>query len=483
LTGPRKRLFLYPRGHLKTTVITIAHSIQWILNYPDVRILLSMATGDQVQRVMQEVLFCFRYNERFRWLYPDYCPAARTAKEFGTNDGFTVPNRKRRWMKEATVSTASVGKVIASGHYEVIKHSDLVDKENVKTPNQVADVISHFRYMNPLLERGPVAPHHGWTDVEGTRYDYSDLYGHIVDEEEKLPAEERTWQILVRSAINPDNTTLWPRRFPIAELKQMEKDLGPFIYCCQMLQRPIPVGSGLASKEEIVWVRPDIIKQLLPMLRLSCTIDLAGMEPDKTSGDFTVMTTAGWDRDGRLTVVDIRCDHYSAEQVIDLMFSLASTYKLECFKIEKDAHARVLLPCLKREISKRGQLTGRWLPPVVTLQRDNRTSKKQRIKGLQPFFAAGLIRFADGGAAKIETIQQILRFSQTSHYHDDILDTLADHLQGRDGEAAADLVPDAPRGEDPAAPRDQFLGFDPAGAEQWLLDAGGARYFDEMTGL
>jgi len=69
LEGARRLLVLYPRGHLKTTIVTIAHTIQWIINYPDVRILISTATGDQAQKIMREIRtsssilifdFCFR---------------------------------------------------------------------------------------------------------------------------------------------------------------------------------------------------------------------------------------------------------------------------------------------------------------------------------------------------------------------------------------------------------------------------------------
>ena len=40
----RQMLLLYPRGHAKSTLATIAFVIQWILNYPNVRILLTTAT-------------------------------------------------------------------------------------------------------------------------------------------------------------------------------------------------------------------------------------------------------------------------------------------------------------------------------------------------------------------------------------------------------------------------------------------------------
>lgn len=483
LQGPRKRLFLDPRGHLKTTVITIAHSIQWIINFPDIRILLSMATGDQVTRVMQEILFHFRFNEKFRWLFSDFCPNARTAKDFGNNECFTVPARRRKWMKEPTVSTCSVGKVVASGHYEVIKNSDLVDKENVKTPSQIADVVSHFRYLNPLLERGPIAPHHGWTDVEGTRYDFADLYGQIMDDEDKAKPEDKIWQVSLRAAVKEDGNPLWPERFPHSELQQIERDMGPYIYAGQYLQKPIPVGSGLATKEEITFV-PERILGGIPMV-LHMTVDLAGMDP-QSNGDYTAICTAGFDRDGRMNVLDQRCSRYDPFEVIEILFLLNEKFKgVLDIKIEKDAHMRVLGPFLQREQMKR-----KFLPPIVPIKRDNRTSKKQRIKGLQPWFKAGIIRFSDAIGCKTELIQQITRFSDTSTYHDDILDTLTDQMQNRDGGIIADVMPDAPRGQSelgmaPLGVRGRFLGFGPYDhGPMWEGDSENiSQYVQEMTGL
>ena len=48
-----------------------------------------------------------------------------------------------------------------------------VDENNVKTPNQINDVISHFGHMDPLIERypsdDPTRPRQGFQDVEGRR--------------------------------------------------------------------------------------------------------------------------------------------------------------------------------------------------------------------------------------------------------------------------------------------------------------------------
>src|SRR5580765_3828370 len=38
LEGPRERIILIPRNHMKTYIANIAHTLQWIINYPNVRI-------------------------------------------------------------------------------------------------------------------------------------------------------------------------------------------------------------------------------------------------------------------------------------------------------------------------------------------------------------------------------------------------------------------------------------------------------------
>src|SRR6516162_8127095 len=102
LEGCRQNLILFPRGHLKTSIITIAHIIQWILNYPNVRIALSMAIGDQTEKVMREIKGHFQYNNIFRLTFPDYCPPPKKSADWGNMQEFIVPKRTMH-RKEPTV--------------------------------------------------------------------------------------------------------------------------------------------------------------------------------------------------------------------------------------------------------------------------------------------------------------------------------------------------------------------------------------------
>lgn len=474
MQGPRNQLILFPRGHLKTTIITIAHTIQWVINYPNIRILLSTATGDQVKKMLNEVKGHFQYNPGFRQVFPDYCPPPKKAGDWGSQEEFTVPNRTIH-RKEPTVSSCSVGKVIAGAHYEVIKNSDLVDKENVKTPNQIADVISHFGYLNPLLERSELPPFHGWTDVEGTRYDFGDLYGRLL--------ASGTWTTLIRPRDEQDS--VWPARFPLTELKRIEREVGPYIFSCQYRNKPIPPEGGLCDPKDVVFLPRSILGQILPGLRLHCTVDLHGLEPAKNDNDFTVLNVHGFDRDGRLYIVDVRRGRFTPSQFVDQFFDIMRCWpSLIDFKIEKVLLWAALHATLKAEMAKRQRFAC-----IIEIKRDTHTGKQQRIRGLQPWFRSGRIRFADDLSCKTDILQEIMEFpSQSSGVHDDVLDTCADALQNEDGEVNYDVVPDG--GFSPRLqfglekPKDRFLGFGENGIEQWLYGTEGKeKETDAMMGV
>src|SRR6266850_4434571 len=473
LEGKRKTLILMPRGHLKTTVATIAYGIQWLINYPDVRILLSSATGDQVAGFLREMKSHFQVNERFRYYFPDFCPH-KNVKEFGNQDSFSLPNRQvllsTGVQKEFSVKTVSVGAVVASAHYDVILNDDPVDKENVRTPEQIANVKSHLGYLWPLLETAPGADkradgyRRGWWHYTGTPYDFSDASSSILDSEAALPEDKKTYFIYKQSALISGELseepcmkaacglfglhqlidhakTLWPSRMPARALLDIAKDplQGYSLLSSQYLMNPIPEKSGLIeSPDQIVWVPMDAVKKIYAYLSLHVTIDLAGMEPSTNKladNDFTVINLHGFGHDGTLFILNVLRGRYTPMEVIDLLFNLAKLHpRIMDFKVEKEAHARVLLPFLKREMVKRQT----WLP-MVEIRRDNRTSKQQRIKGLQPWFRNGSIKFADNQPHKLAIINEIMRFPKFAH--DDILDTIADAMQGRDGSVQMDVVP------------------------------------------
>lgn len=457
--GNRNFLALFPRDHLKTSIVTIGHTIQWILNYPeDVRILLSFSSGDHGDRIMTAILGHFRYNANFRFWYPEWCPPAKNARDFGSLQSFTVPNRTRQ-ITEPTVMAVSVGKMIAGTHQDVHKHSDLVDKENIKTAAGIRDVNDHFKYTDPLLAR--VAGEQGWRDVEGTTYDYSDLYGHIKDTEAGLPAERRSWRIVERGAqINATTgKTLWPHRYSWGALEKIKDLVGLYIFEAQYNMRCIAPEGGLATREQIRFIPRARVRELMPQYRIHTTVDLAGME-EKVDGAFCAITTCGFLSSGYIHVIDVRHGHFTPFQVIWHFFDIYARYHPRDFKMEKNHHAQVLEPFLRQEMTKRGVYLN-----VMNIPRDNAVSKDNRISGLQSWFAAKRILFVDDLPCDGHLVMEITRFNK--YKYKDILDTLADQLQHADGNGIEpDLYPATANEPQAAVGMEglglaKFMGFDP----------------------
>lgn len=439
LEGSRKNLILFPRGHLKSTVATIAHSIQWILNYPNIRILVTTATEDLARDFLLGIKSAFTSNENLRMLFPEFC----TQGELGSGERFTIPcrNDSNKFFgqggKEPTIRTSTVGSAITGYHGDIQKSDDLVEKQNSSTPRGIEDVKWHFGNMHPLLETyaNPGGdPLVGWVDLIGTPWDFSDLYQTLQDAEDKLPEDRKSWNIVRRSAAPnwPAGPFLWPERVGYKALKAIEDDptKGPAVLSAQYLMNPIVAGQGLINDvNQIVFTPRKVMDEILPRLSLYAAMDLAGMDPDArgNDNDYTCLMVGGFNRDGRLYIPFVMHGRPTPEEAIDWIFEAFRIYPgIIKLKMEKEAHSRVLGTFLKQRMAR----AGKYLP-IQAEPRNNQQSKKDKIRGLQPWFSSGNIRFADDLSCRTHLVNEIKGFPKFRH--DDILDCATDIMfEGRD---------------------------------------------------
>ena len=458
LEGPRQVLILVPRGHLKSTIVTIAHNIQWLLNYPNIRIRLHSATAKQVEGFYRELRSHFISNQNFRDLFPEFVPTGKKSgkvEDFGNMEGFDTP-ACRRMSKERNVSVSSAESVLAGTHHEVISPDDMVDDTNSRTPGEVDRIKHNLAMLDPLTERGKTSdgkPAIGWLKMTGTIYSFSDQHYQIWQSEMARPKPERKWKCLVRSAAPnyPKGPVMWPDRWPLDALKAIEDDpaKGPGVLYPQYLMQPKSDKQGLVTdRDQIRWMPKAAFDEYYAHIQPYVTVDLNGMEPQKegTDTDFACVNAHGFGPDGNLYVFDCMYSRdVNPDDVIEYMFWLYQKHpRIAMFKMEKEAHARVLLPFLKKEMAARGVHL-----PIQEIQRDSRISKQQRIRGLQPWFSKKNIVLVDGlGFTNPKTGQwedvkkhvedEILFFPR--YNHDDFLDTLADAMQGRDGTVTNEVV-------------------------------------------
>ena len=405
----KQRLLLDPRGHFKTT-LDIADIIQWILCFPNIRILVMTGTLDLAKRMVQEVKSHFQYNETFRSLFPEFVPT-KGVDDWGSSDSFTVPTRTLFKLREPTLSVATIESVKAGSHYDVIKMDDVVTEVNVGTRDQLAKVIQCFQYTTPILEPN------GYRDVIGTRYTFDDLYGHILD------GDTTGWKIHVRPAWTvkeqPDGskeyTLLFPERFSYEQLKSFQAE-NPYLFNCQYLNRPIPgdqqhFTDAMLTSHFLPWT------QLPKQLRVFVAWDIGYSQ--KEHADWSVGAVGGFDDKGRLFVLEILRGRWLPNQLVDMIIHSFLRYKPLAIGIEESVGTSMLGYALQM----RGHDLKRYVPVQWLKVKNVKGAKQARINALEALLKQDRLYFSNTLDHKEDLLNEFLRFPIYSH--DDIPDAIA----------------------------------------------------------
>lgn len=463
LEGGRRVLLLDPRGWLKTTINAQAHTIQWMLNYPDIAMAIFQSNLEKAELILLEIKNHFMNNDRMRDIFPEFCPPK--GKELGTKGAFVSPARHYSvTRREPTLMALSIEKGLAGLHFHVMKFSDIVEPENVKTEDRINDVNTAF-YMAENLLISPVY----WIDVEGTRYHYADLYGEIVDKWwlERKENRPHKYRIHVRGcfdkgipageAFTPDKlelpdkkdengklVSLFPTdhkgqpRFPLEHYEDMRKN-DAYLFSCQQLNAPSGSGDDVVFPVDKLISRNTIsvtnFRRNIRINHREITIDTA--ETIGPRSNYTAIVVGAWDGYGRCYVEHITHKKMLPKELVDTIFKLNKQFKPSRIAIEETGFVRGLHAAIERT----SDLTGVYLP-LEFLKRDNKEAKTERIaKSLQPAYISGDLRIVvdldideDGKSKEPEWWAHVKRefMEFPVGKSDDILDALADQFAGKD---------------------------------------------------
>ena len=416
----KQRLLLDPRNHFKTT-LDVVDCVQWIINFPDVRIMIASGTRDNATKMLKAVKAHFQYNDGLRFFFPECCPTDKKVEDFGTHDGFTCPARKMKWLREPTVSVASPDSTVAGMHYDVLKFDDLVNETNSRTAESLKQVNQWYKLTNPLLEP------YGYRDVIGTRYDFSDLYGEIlgddIDDSDFVGKTIRNYYVAKRGCFLQDGSPMFPERFTKERLQVEMHDMGTFNFSAQYLNKPVPSDSQYFS-----WPTVEkclISRDRLPRERMRfMSFDLAMSQA--SDADHTAIVVAGMGRPAgsknyHIYVEHLEVGHFKPLEVVGKLYDLHKRFNVIQVRTEEVGFQRLLEPIIMAEAARRHTYL-----PMVWIPRDNREAKQARIAGLQPWFERGEVHIVDDCPFKEQLVLELVRFPK--YMRDDTVDALADML-------------------------------------------------------
>ncbi len=400
LRKPSKyKIFLLPRDHLKSSIITKGGAILRMNANPNIRILIANNTWDNARKFLGSIT---KYLVRGQAL-PIYF--GRYESDQWNKDEITI--RQRNVILDApTIATTGLEKEQTSQHYDLIIADDLVARENVQTPEQRAKVKDYINSLMALLEP------QGELWVVGTRWSQDDAYGDLL--------EEGIWDPLIRSAYTDSSRTapIFPEKFTLEKLQFLRNKLGPTLFSCWFLNDPISQEAADFKKEWIKFYAPGTPHPSTLYLSVDPAHSLS------SDADYSAFIVAGMFQNKTIRVVDYVRRRVVPSDLVNIVFELVDKWKLHRIGIETFAFQKTL----KYEIQRKQKETGKFFS-IDELGRKNTgrgepiLSKEARIRRLQPYFEQGLIELRSDMQVLVD---ELLAFPRGKY--DDLIDALAYQL-------------------------------------------------------
>lgn len=393
------KLFLIPRDHLKSSIITKGGAIMRMLENPDIRILIANNTWDNSRKFLDSIRAYLAPGSILSIFFGNF------QTDRWNRDEIIIRQRKQI-LDAPTIATTGLEKEQTSQHYDLIIADDLVARENSATPEQRSKVKDYINSLMALLEPN------GELWVVGTRWSEDDAYGDLL--------EEGIWDPLVRSAYASEDRSapLFPEKFSLEKLQFLRQKLGPYLFSCWYLNDPIAQEAADFKRESIKFYDPTTPHPSSLYLTIDPAVSLG------RDADYTAMVVAGQFMDRRIRVVDRVHARMVPSDLVDRVFDLVKKWRLHRVGIETFAFQKTLKYEIQRQQRERGLFfsidelgkrhTGRGEPVL---------SKEARVRRLQPYFEQGLVELRSDMA---DLVDELLAFPRGKH--DDLIDALSYQL-------------------------------------------------------
>lgn len=191
--GDRK-LILLPRGHQKSTIITVFWVIQQILRDPNIRVQIISATWKLSKDLLHQIKRTLEDSDLKELFGPFATRKTRWSTEY-----IDVAQSARR-TKDPTISTGGINTGKTGSHCDLMVLDDVVSPENTTTPELIRKTIDSYKDLLPLIDPG------GTLVIVGTRYSMADLYGYLIEQESQSinghtfidEADRKVWRKYVK---------------------------------------------------------------------------------------------------------------------------------------------------------------------------------------------------------------------------------------------------------------------------------------------
>lgn len=415
---PNGFLDLWSREHYKSAIITYAKTIQDILashgehalSEREYTVGIFSHSRGIAKRFLRQIKYEFESNGKLKEWFPDilWSNPHKESPKWSEDDGIVVKRKSN--PAEATVEAWGVvdGQPIGK-HFYLLVYDDVVTQESTTTPDMLQKTSDMLSLSYALGAEG------GARRFIGTRYHANDAYKTIL---ERGTAKPRIHLLTQDGTANGD---------PVLRSREWvdgkRRDMGPYIFACQMLQNP-QADETQGFKEEWIKFHDGFNRQGLNVYLL---FDPAGAKNKRS--DYTSGWVIGLGPDENVYVLDMVRDRLNLTQRAQLVMAWHRKWKpmgvggVRYEKIGMQADIEHIQE-VQRQQNYRFEITevGGTIP------------KTDRIKRLIPYFEQGRVYlprtlwYTDYQGKTTDLVQDFIQQEFKPFpvpIHDDMLDALA----------------------------------------------------------
>lgn len=400
INNPRNKIVLVPRGHLKTTILTVYKTLWHLVRDCADTILIGMNSGLNARNVIRDIQSQFEVNKTFRdcfWeIVPDHirdAPTSRGKKTY-SKDGhvrwqaqmFDVKlsqYHRRLGRREASVAGLGLGGRLVSQHYQRLHVDDPVDEKTVATAEQIKKAIDAYRALQALGIGGMTKNFY-----VGTPWHYSDTSQWLLD-----PSQSGfdDISVFIATALDADDQPIYPfvrsgsthPGFTKKILEIRRRQMGEALFSSQYLMQPVSADNQVFPPSW--WGFYDELPSDVPKVTVM-TVDPAISESKQ--GDASAFVVVTIDSLGRWYVRDIiRHKSLGMSGILTCIEELATRYNPELIGIEAVSFQRSVAWALRDKWEREGK-------PYLAIKEvepSRSESKEFRIKKIAPKVEAGLV--------------------------------------------------------------------------------------------
>jgi Terminase RNaseH-like domain len=425
----KEMLFLASRGSFKSTLDGV-DSAQWLLNCPDIRILILAGEYKLAVAFMTEIKGYFYRPEKspatlLHKLFPEYVLYG----ESGTSESPIKCPARIHSQKEPSLWVNAIVANLSGWHADIRKMDDVITDENSNNPEARG---RDGKLKLKIDGTDNLVDEWGFTDIIGTPYYPDDYYGERL----KVAREEAPlvygkfpgWKVkkgfegIPLKELKADMVDLlFPEKLSFASLRQklMKNER---LFRCQQLCEPAAEEDHVSFTEEVL--RAHLVAKAPKEGEMYLAWDWSFSRASYS--DYSAGVA------GRIVQGDERFDLYIEEIIFgrwkpsELAFQMVQfekKWKPKGTIVEKSNGAELLQMEIQRQARRHSAaLNILWKTPSVAAD-----AKRNRIKGVETLLANDNLWFC-GGQWIDETFEQLIRYTgerRNKGRKDDIPDALA----------------------------------------------------------